>query len=234
MYCVLCTCSEPAINESEDMLEQDDTYEQVPDTFRQKVASFSHQTEAPKLPPMNTRTRKPIDDPSHVQHRASSTATLPSSVAPSSPLMRTRLFSTPAMKSPPGKAPPPPSFPAPAAPPPTYPAPNPPSEYDDDDDFNALYARPEPTSGSRSMSIPQLRDKVNLEEGRKKAFTLPPKATLSHGGPPRSPAGLGPLPELPKTTSEQPEQEENEEPGYDTTESVIAHQDYDHLGSGRF
>ena len=232
-YCTVCICSEPAVNGSEDMLEQDDTYEQVPDTFRQKVASFSHQSEAPKLPPMHTRTRKPSDDPAHVQHRASSSATLPSVVAPSSPLMRARLYSTPAIKSPPGKTPPPPSFPAPAAPPPTYPAPNPPSEYDDDDDTNALYARPEPMGGSRCMSSPQLRDKINLEE-RKKASTLPVKATLSHGGP-RSPAGLGPLPELPKTSDELgQEEQEDEEPGYDSTEAVMARQDHDHLESGRF
>lgn len=230
--CILC--SEPVVNSSEDGLEQDDTYEQVPDTFRQKVSSFSQQAEAPKLPPMNTRTRKPSDDPALIQHRASSSATLPSSVAPPSPLMRARLFSTPAMKSPPGKTPPPPSFPAPAAPPPTYPAPNPPSEYDDDDDCNALYARPEPTGG-RTVSYPQLKDNVNLEEARKKASTLPVKATLSYGGP-RSPASLGPLPELPKTSSEQPEQEEQEdvEPGYDTTEAIKARQDYDHVESGRY
>lgn len=141
--------------------------------------------------------------------------------------MRSRLYSSPAIKTPP-----PPSFPAPAAPPPSYPAPNPPAEYDDDDDSNALYARPEPTGGGRAMSNPHPLQLSNLEEARKKSATMPVKASPSYGGP-RSPAALGPLPELPKVTSfEQPKKDE--EPGYDTTESVTADLNYDHLASGRF
>lgn len=217
--------SEPVVNGGEEGLEQDDMYEKVPDEFRQKVTSLSQQAEAPKLPPMHSRSRKPSDDPA-IQHRASSTATLPSANAPSSPLMRSRLYSSPVIKSSTSKAPP--SFPAPAVPPPSIPAPNPPTEYDDDDDSNALYARPEPTNM-------QSRDKAVPEEARMKSVTLPLKGSLSYAGAPRSPVALGPLPEVPMLLSNQPEREEEEEnePGYDTTESVKPHFDYDHLESDK-
>ena len=234
--CVLC--SAPVINGDDEGLEQDSMYERVPDTFRQKVTSFSQQAEAPKLPPINQRFRRPSDDPALVQHRASSIATLPSVAGPpSSPLMRARLLSSPSVKTPP-----PPSYPAPAAPPPSFPAPDPPHE--DDDDSNALYARPDLTSSNRTMSSPHIRDKMkdkmSSEEARKKAATLPVKQSLSYGGP-RSPVTLGPLPALPEIAkvplSKQPEKEEEEEvedPGYDTTQSVSANPDYDRLETGGF
>ena len=234
IVCVVCSASD--FNGDDEAMEQDSMYERVPDTFRQKVTSFTQQIEAPKLPPMKSRARRPSDDPATVQHRASSVATLPSTgVPPSSPLMRSRLLSSPAVKTPP-----PPSYPAPAAPPPSFPAPNPPPVDNDDDDSNALYARPDLTSSSnRTMSSPHLRDKIS-EETRKKAATLPVKQSLSYGGP-RSPVSLGPLPALPETAkvplSKQPEKEEEvevEDPAYDTTQPVSANPDYDRLETGGF
>ena len=237
-YCVICVvgcalCSVPVSNGDDEGLEQDSMYERVPDTFRKQVTSFSQQMEAPKLPPV--RSRRPSDDPATVQHRASSVATLPSTGAPPSPLLRARLLSSPSVKNPP-----PPSYPAPAAPPPSYPAPNPPDEYEDE--LNALYARPEPPTGGRTMSSSYIQEKMSVDEARKKAATLPVKASLSYGGP-RSPVSLGPLPALPETAakvslSKQPKKEEEEEvedPRYDTTQSVSAvNPDYDCLETGRF
>ena len=233
-YKIFVHNSAPVFNGDDDEgLEQDDMYEKVPDSFRQKVASFS-QAEAPRLPPMNLRSRKPSDDITTVQQqqRSSSAATLPSGGLPSSPLTqhRGRLQSSPSVKAP--------SYPAPSVPPPAFRAPNPPPDTEDiEDDENALYARPEPTS-NRSMSTSLVREKVNLEEARKKASSLPVKAMLSHGGP-RSPVILGPLPALPESTkvssSNQPkeDEEETEDPGYDTTQSVMVNPDYDHLEPGR-
>lgn len=226
--------SAPAFNSDEEKLEQDNMYEQVPDQFRQKVTSFSQQAEAPKLPPMHSRSRKPSDDPFTMQQRASSAVTIQPGIPPSSPLMRSRLYSSPAIKGPS-----PPTFPAPA-PPPSYPAPNPPAanyeDEEDDDESNALYARPEP----RSMSNPPIIDKewkLNLET-QKKSATLPVKATISYNAP-RSP--VSPLPALPETPkvistkkSKEEEEEEIEEPGYDRTKPVLANQNYDHLELGRF
>ena len=211
-------------------------YEKVPDTFRKKVASLS-QVEAPKLPPMNLRSRKQNDDITAVQQqRSSSAATLPLGGPPSSPLVqyRGRLQSSPAIKPPPA-----PSFPAPSIPPPTFRAPSPPPDNEDiEDDENALYARPEPTGG-RSMSSSMVREKMNLEEARRKSSTLPVKVKHPLGGP-RSPVTLGPLPALPESnkvsSSNQPkeDEEETEDPGYDTTQSVMANPDYDRLEPGRF
>ena len=220
----------PVVNGDEDVLEQDDMYERVPDTFRQQITSFSHQAEAPKLPPMHTRSRKPSDDPITLQHRASSAATLPSSLPPSSPQMRARLYSSPSAKSPP-------SYTAPSIPPPPFPAPNPPTDDDEDD---ALYDLPGLTT-NRTMSNPQLREKDWIGESQKKASTLPVKPMHSYGGPP---AVLGPLPRLPENPNsysklqslDQPEKKlrETEDPGYDTTQPVSNDPNYDRLEPSRF
>jgi len=221
---VCSLCSAPVINGDEDGLEQDNMYEKVPDSFRQKISSLPSQVEAPKLPPMHGRLRKPSDDPAIIQNRASS-ATLPSALPPSSPQMRSRLQSFPSIKTPP-----PPSFPAPAAPPPSFPAPNPPAEYDDDDNDDELYARPD----TKALSSPRLQNRNWIKESRQRSVTLPVKASLSYGGPNSAP--LCPLPELPKeTTSKQLEsqEEEPEEPGYDRTKRDTTNRNYDHLKLGK-
>lgn len=231
-------CSVPVINGGEDALEQDTMYEQVPDTFRQKVTSISQQTEAPELPPMHSRSRKPSDDHVALQNRSSSAATLPSGPPPGSPKLRARLLSSPTVKTPPPF--PAPAVPAPAVPPPSFPAPNPPAAGNDDD---PLYARPEVTSG-RTMSNPHLRDiQWKMEDTHKKSATLPVKSTRSIGMP-HSTAVLGPLPRVPEDSgsssrlplSKQSDKtvDEVEEPGYDTTELISADPNYDRVGSSEF
>ncbi|XP_065897760.1 uncharacterized protein [Dysidea avara] len=201
-----------------DDLEQDDTYERVPDTFREKVTSFTQSTTtAPQLPPMHLRTRKPIDG-NLSPPAAARSSTLPIMTSPKLSEMKKRLPSSPSVNS---KAPPPPSFPAPLAPPPSFPAPKPPT--DDEEEEDELYARPELNPSNRAMSNPSGigQDWVVQEEMRRRATTLPINATLSH------PTNLGPLPEVPHVLASTGVEEE--EPGYDTTAAVMSGPNYDHL-----
>lgn len=209
-------CSFPV---NDDLLEQDDTYERVPDSFREKVASFTQSlTTAPQLPPMHLRTRKLNDDNLSPPAGARSSATLPIMGSPKLNDMRKRLLSSPSINS---KTPPPPSFPAPSAPPPSFPAPKPPTEDEEDDE---LYARPELNPSNRAISHPSGigQDRVVQEELRRRATTLPSNASLSHS------ANLGPLPEVPHALVSM--NMEEEEPGYDTTATVMSgNSKYDHL-----